>query len=150
MGKQAKKKEKSDVQSNNQRRHNSSTRGINGKKRGPLWAIRSFKTKNEDGKEVTETYEVRVPYRARWNPFDKSRFLPGAQEPFDALQLDWRVEINHFMANKNARIGSITLEDGTYLHRVYKGDSVQNPDEILLEVQSASKLVRGRKRSRRK
>jgi hypothetical protein len=153
MGKQAKKKQKTDAQASKQRRHNRNTRGINTKKKGALWAIRSFKTK-EDGVEVTKTYEVRVPPGTLYNPFDRGRYSEHAQEPFDALQLEWREELMHYAAENDAKIGSIDLGNGQYLHRVYYGDTVKNPDSVLLEIQSARKFLvekRGpRRRARRK
>ena len=153
MAKQSKKKQKTETQATNQRNHNKSTRGINSKKKGALWALRQYKTK-EDGKEVTKTREVRVPCRTLFNPFDRQRNSEHAAEPFDALSLDWREELVIYAAEMNARLGSVDNKNGTYVHRVYRGETVNKPDEILLELESSKKLIlekKGpRRRSRRK
>lgn len=153
MGKQAKKKEKTETQASNQKRHNRNTKGINTKNQGSLWSIRLRKTK-EDGKEVIKTYEVRVPPHTLFNPDDRMRTADNAPEPFDSFQLDWREELVHYAADNEAKLGSITLDNGSYLHRVYVGDNVENPDKILIELQSSKKLIlekKGpRRRSRRK
>lgn len=150
MGKQAKKKEKSEAQLKGQKKHNRNTKGINTKKQGSLWAIRHFK--DDDGK--LQTYEVRVPHDTKWDPWDKSRYSPRAPEPFDSFQLDWREELTHYANEHEAKIGSVELPDGYYAHRVYFGESAENPEVVLVEVQSSKKLLiekRGpRRRSRRK
>ena len=150
MGKQAKKKQKTDAQKNQQKHHNPNTRGINTKKQGALWARRSYKEKNEEGIEVTKTYDVRVPVGTLYNPFDKGRYSDHAPEPFDALQLDWREELMHYAAEVDAKIGSVDLGNGQYSHRVYYGESVDSPDEILVEIQSSQKFVKDKKGPRRR
>lgn len=158
MGKQAKKKNKTEAQVASQRRHNRATRGINTKKQGALWAIREYKVeqKNEDGKKevVTETEEVRVPYDAMWNPFDSSRYSEFAPEPFDALQLNFVEELQHYAVENEAKLDTLTLDNGRYLHRVIKeSKNPDDPDEVLLQIESSRKLMmnRGpRRRSRRK
>lgn len=159
MGKQAKKKEKTEAQAAKQRRHNRATRGINTTKRGVVWARRSFKSKDKDGKEIIDEYEVIIPPRTYWDPWDKNKNDKGrAQEPFDALHLDWREEMVHYIADANAikekteekmRIGKIDLGDGEYLYRVYKGDNIDKPKEVLFEIQSRRKLILERHSQRR-
>jgi len=103
-----------------QRVHNRLTRGMNTKKRGPLWAIRKYKTKNDNGEEVEREYRVYVPVRTFLDPWDKKTYT-DAQEPLDSLGLDWQEEFQHYAAEHNARIGKRKLEDGRYQHVVYLG-----------------------------
>lgn len=154
MGKQAKKKNKTAAQTESQKRHNKATRGINTKKQGALWALRPFKTKDEDGKEITAVEEIRVPPGTQWNPFDSTRYSEYAPEPFDALQLNWVEELNHYAIENEAKLDTVNLANGNFLHRVVKeSKNPDEPDEILMSVESPRKLMinRGpRRRARRK
>lgn len=157
MGKQAKKKQKSE--NLKQHRHNSKTRGINSTKRGPVWAMRERLSKrkvlDDDGKEkteeYTERYNVTVPVGTLYDPFDKTKNDPKrASEPFDALHLDWKLEMMEYAAENNARIGSIDIGDGSFLYRVFIGDSIDKPEKVFFEVQSRSKFVLEKTPKRRK
>jgi hypothetical protein len=155
MGKQAKKKVKSDAQMSKQKRHNRATRGMNTKKRGAVWAIRRYKAKekNEDGEmvEVERSYEVTIPPGTLWDPWDPNKNDPRkATEPYDALHLDWREEMMEYAADNNARIGKISLGNGEFLYRVFQGESVEKPDKTFFEMQSARKFVNVRDNKRRR
>lgn len=141
MGKQAKKKEKSEAQAQRQKRHNKATRGMNTKKRGVLWATRQRKVKDEEGNEVIQNYGVYVPPGVGYDPFDKQKNDPSAaQEPFDALHLDWREQAMYYMAEENARVDKTDLGDGVFLYRFYR-ESPGGNKEVLFEVQSSKKFV---------
>jgi len=164
MGKQAKKKEKNESQVTQQRRHNPATRGVNTFKKGVVWALREIKK----GDEV-EVYEVVVPRDTGFNPHDKNRgayraaFVrngkmeiawktnKNAHEPFDSMALDWREEMMHYAVDNNARIGRKNLPNGKFLYRVFQGGSIDKPDILFFEIESASKLIlkKGRKGQRR-
>ena len=161
MGKQAKKKQKGEEQAANQQRHNRATRGINTRRRGATWAKRQRKTKDKEGNEVIETYRIEVPPRTYWDPWDQNKNdRKKAVEPFDALHLDWRHEMMEYVAEKNetrrqgekkVRIGKLELGNGVFLYRVFKGENVTEPDEVLFELQSTRKFVDVReKKGRRK
>jgi len=142
MGKQAKKKQKADTQSANQQNHNRASRGMNTRKRGALWALRRFKTKDSEGKEVERSLRIEVPPGTLYDPWDANKNDPRkAIEPFDALHLDWREEMMHYAADNDARIGKISLDNGEFLYRVFKGKNVDEPDEVFFELQSARKFV---------
>jgi len=150
MGKQAKKK-KPDAQSNNQKKHNRSTRGINTKRSGAVWAIRRYKAKDKDGEEVERKHYVTIPVGTLWDPFDLNKNdKRKAVEPFDALHLDWREEMMEYAADNNARIGKIELGDGEFLYRVYQGENVGKPDRVFFELQSTRKFVDVRDVKKRK
>lgn len=152
MGKQAKKKEK--TEGVRQKRHNPNTRGTV-KNAGPIWAVREFKYR-ENGEEFTDIREVRVPPNTQWDPFNKQKFSRDAEEPFDSLRLDWREELMHYVASfetsgeEKVKVGSITLDEGGYLHRVYIGDNVEEPEKILFEIRSNKKLRLEKRQRRRK
>ena len=149
MGKQAKKKQKD--ASSNQKTHNRSTRGINTKRKGVLWAIRRRKVKNKDGEEKEVKEKVFIEPNTFYDPFDKNKNdRRKAVEPFDSLHLDWREEIMEYAADNNARIGKLDLGDGEFLYRVYQGESVQKPDTVFFEIQSKRKFVDIRGAKRRK
>jgi hypothetical protein len=140
MGKQAKKKQKpaGTVQKN----HNRATRGINTKKRGALWSIRRRTVKDKDGNEVEKVERVHVPPRTLFDPWDKNRNDPKrAQEPFDDLALDWREELMHYAGERGAKIGTVSLGDGMFSHRVFYGKNAAEPRELLLEVFSSKQLT---------
>ena len=159
MGKQAKKKQKSDAQNANQQHHNRATRGINTRKRGSVWAIRKYKlkdkegkvVKDKEGKDVERSLEVMVPPRTLYDPWDQNKNDPRkAAEPFDSLHLDWREEMMHYAADNNARIGRIVLDNGEFLYRVFQGENVDEPDKVFFEMQSARKFVDVRSKKRRR
>jgi hypothetical protein len=159
MGKQAKKKVDVLGKTTN-KRHNKATKGSNTRRQGPVWSHRQKllkdskgKTlKDDDGNDRFETYQVRVPHRAQWDPFDKQRYGDYAQEPFDSLQLDWVEELTEYALEKSAKLGSISLGDGRFLHRVFYGDNIEKPKQVLLEVASSKRLIinKGPKRRPRK
>jgi len=146
VGKQAKKKTKSDSVLSKQKRHNPSTRGMNTKKRGALWAIRSYKVKDEDGNEEERTYRIHVPPRTLYDPFDKGRYSDKASEPFDALSLDWRHELQQWACEIGAKVGNIKLPDGRYRYVVYSGEIVH----LVVESSAQFSMSRPRRRRRRK
>lgn len=138
MGKQAKKKQKSEAQAAGQKTHNRATRGINTKRKGALWARRFVKSKDEEGNEVELPYDIFVPPRTMWDPWDRSRNDERrTDEPFDSLHLDWREEMMHYAAEINAHIGRLPLGDGVFLYRVYYGNNPREPKEVLFEVESS-------------
>lgn len=155
MGKQAKKKQKTDAQASGQKRHNKATRFMNTKKRGVLWSIRQVAVrdkkgsvvKDDDGNVETREHKIYVPPRTGWDFWDKNKNdADKAVEPYDALHLDWRQEIMEFAADNNARIGTINKADGMFLTRVYKGDNVYQPKELFFEVESSKPFVIERER----
>jgi hypothetical protein len=164
MGKQAKKKTKSDSQASNQKNHNRATRGINTRRRGATWAIRKYKAKvkDEDGKEVEveKTLRIEVPPRTFWDPWDQNKNDRNkAVEPYDALHLDWRHEMMEYVAEKNEnllegekklRIGKLDLGNGTFLYRVFQGENVTEPDKVFFEIESSRKFVDVREKKRRR
>ncbi len=155
MGKQAKKKNKSEAEIAKQRRHNRSTKGVNTRKQGSLWALRQHKVKNDENKDVIEIEQIRVPYDAMWNPFDSTRYGEYAQEPFDSLSLNWVEEIQHYAIENEAKLDTVTLANGKYLHKVIKQNKDSKvADEVLFQIETSSRLLnnnRGpRRRSRRK
>ena len=159
MGKQAKKKQKSETQVQGQQRHNRATRGMNTRRRGTLWAVREVPKrdkkgvvqKDEDGNVLVQTYNVYVPPRVGWDIWDKAKNDPKkALEPFDSLHLDWREEMMEFAADNNARIGKIDLGEGVFLYRVFRGSNVLKPDEVFFEVQSSKKFTLERERKRKR
>lgn len=159
MGKQAKKKVKSDSQSENQRRHNKATRGINTNKK-PVLFDRRYRKVEEDGKEIIEYQDITVSPYTQWDPFDRKRNGEYAEPPFDLLRRDWRRDFIHYHAEhdhvidsngipRKVRIGNITLPNGRYLHRIYYGESVKNPEGVILEVESSKKLIFKKKKRRK-
>lgn len=151
MGKQAKKKQKSEAQSGNQKNHNRATRGINSKRRGAVWSIKRYKAKDEDGKEVERKHYVTIPVGTLWDPWDPNKNdRRKATEPFDSLHLDWREQMMEYAADNNARVGQIELGDGRFLYRVYQGENVGKPDKVFFELQSARKFVNVRDTKKRK
>lgn len=151
MGKQAKKKDKNDAQAAKQKRHNVKTKGMNTSKRGAVWATRSYKARDEEGNEVTRKYNVYVPARTLWDPWDPNRNDERkVKEPFDALHLDWRKEVMEFAADNNARIGKISIGNGKFLYRVFLGDSVEKPSKVFFEIESSRKFVDVRDKKRRR
>jgi hypothetical protein len=140
MGKQAKKK--AVVGGATQKTHNRATRGVNTRKRGALWAIRQRKVKDKDGNESYKEERVYVPPRTLFDPWDKNRNDPRkAQEPFDDLSLDWREELMHYAGEREAKIGSVSLGDGMFSHRVFYGKNAAEPTQLLLEVFSSKQLT---------
>tara|TARA_Y100000593_G_C4217096_1_gene289806 strand:- start:192 stop:650 length:459 start_codon:yes stop_codon:yes gene_type:complete len=139
------------VKKENQKRHNRYTRGINTFRKGALWSIRLSKSKDKDGKEKEVVEKIRVPVNTAWDPWDKNRVeKQRAQEPFDSLHLDWRAEFVDYAKSEHARIGSVNIGGGEYLHRIFYGENVKNPDTILLEVRSNKGLTVERRRKRGK
>ena len=102
--------------------------------------------KDKKGNEERYIKEVRIPPGLQWDPFDKTRW-DKADEPFAALQLDWKKELMHYAADYDARIGKIDMPDGSFAYRVFYGDTVHNPEVLFLEVFSNQKLLmeKGRK-----
>ena len=140
MGKQAKKKVK--TSDGNQKTHNKATRGINTRRRGATWAIRRYKAKDSEGNEVERNHIVTVPVNTLWDPWDPNKNdSRKAQEPYDALHLDWRHEMMEYAADNNARIGKLDLGDGVFLYRVFQGENVGKPDKVFFELQSKRKFV---------
>lgn len=152
MGKQAKKKQKTEAQAAKQKVHNRATRGINTRKRGALWAKRRFKTKDAEGNEVERTYNIYVPPGTMWDPFNPNKMDPkrNPPEPFDALHLDWAEELTHYAMDMEAKIGRLAVGEGMFLYRVYKGENIDEPDEVLLEVQSPRKFVHFKGKQKKK
>jgi len=150
MGKQAKKKDKSDAQAAKQKHHNKATRGINTRRRGVLWSLRQRRVKDKEGNEEIRTEKVYVEPNTMYDPFDKAKNDPSiAHEPFDALHLDWREHIMHYVADNEARMETINLGNETFLYRVFKETPGGNR-EVLFEVQSAKKFIIERKARRTK
>lgn len=155
MSKQVKSKEKSEEQINAGRRHNRTTRGINTRRRGSVWAKRSLKVVDKDGNEVEKLYEVKVPHDTLYDPWDKNRNdKKRAQEPFDALHLDWRKEMMEYVADNEARIATTKLSNGEFLYEVVvpapKTKKNLEGIKVLFSVQSGKKFVADRKPRRRK
>lgn len=152
MGKQAKKKQKTEAQVKGQKRHNSATRGINTKKRGPTWSIRQVAIRNkkgvvqkdEHGKVLTEEVHIQVPIGVGFDMFGK--YDENSPEPFDALALDWRQEIMEYAADIGAKVGKIDKGNGIGLYRVYRGDNIYQPDELYLEVESPKRFTLEKRR----
>jgi hypothetical protein len=146
MGKQAKKKDPK-LKADKQRRHNRGTKGNNSRKRGPLWSIRQYKTKDEDGKEVTKVAEVRVPLGVGWNPelLGKKVREQGLPEPYDALHLDWADEMREYVHELSdqegvrAKVTRTNLDNGRYNYEVIR--KVGNDDEeVLWSIESHQNL----------
>lgn len=164
MGKQAKKKLKTETQVSGQKHHNKATRFMNTKKKGVLWAIRQVPIRNkrgqvqkdEEGNVKTREHKVYVPPRTGWDYWDKSKNdAEKAQEPFDALHLDWRQEIMEFAADNSAKIARIDQGDGVFLYQVYRDEPVGEDGKpggrtVFFEVESTKSLTLERDRSRRK
>jgi hypothetical protein len=158
VGKQAKKKQKTGNE--NQKTHNKATRFMNTKKRGALWALRQVPVRNkkgvvqkdEDGNVITQTARVTVPPRTGWDIWDKNKNDPKkAQEPFDALHLDWREEMMEFAADNNARIGKIDQGNGVFLYQVYRDEPGPLGKRIVFfEVESSKKFTLEKQRRVRK
>ena len=147
MGKQAKKKDPK-LKGKAQRRHNRNTKGVNTRKQGPLWSLRQYKTKDEDGKSVTRVEQIRVPLNVGWNPElmgKKAREQGALPEPYDALHLVWADEMSDYVMEINdedgvrAKIKRSNLDNGHYLYEVIK--KVGNADEeILWSIESSKNL----------
>lgn len=146
MGKQAKKKDPK-LKGDKQRRHNRGTKGNNSRKRGPLWCIRQYKTKDEDDKEVTKVTEIRVPLGVGWNPdlLTKKFREAGLPEPYDALHLDWADEMREYVLELNdqdgvrAKIERTNLDNGRYNYEVIR--KIDNSkEEILWSIESHQNL----------
>lgn len=150
MGKQVKKKDEK-LKGEKQKRHNKATRGINTTKKPVVWDRRIGKFEDENGEVFYEEYEVTIPPYLGYDPFDYGREKTNTP-PFDSFKLDWRLEIQHYVSELNAdpeqlypvKTGSIKLKNGEYLHRVYEGNNLHQPDYVHFEVQSAKSLT-GRK-----
>ena len=136
MGKQAKKKDAK--LKGNQKNHNRSTKGVNTSKMGPLWALRQYKTKDEEGKEVIKTAKIRVPLGVGWNPelMGKKAREHGLPEPYDSLHLKWEDEMVEYVNELNdqdgvrAKVRRVNLPDGRYNYEVVK--KVGNEEEEIL------------------
>ncbi len=131
--------------SKKQRRHNSATRGARTKKLGPLWAIRQYKEKDEEGKERIKTYDIRVPIGVAWDSdliSKKSKEL-GLPEPYDSLHLDWADELREYVDEHSvtgkygSKIEREPLDNGRYEYKVIKvfTDKTKK-DELLLTIES--------------
>lgn len=157
MGKQAKKDSKLKGE---QRKHNRATKGNNTHKRGPLWSIRQYKTKDKDGKEVTKVAEVRVPLGIGWNPelLGKKAREQGLPEPYDALHLDWSDEMREYVLELNdqdgvrVKITRTNLDNGRYNYEIIRKDNDNGKEEVLWSIESHQNLNFGSagKFSRRK
>lgn len=131
-------------QSIKRRKHNPLTRWTNSRKKGVLWSIRRETIKRRGQPKSVETVEYYVPHGLLYNPE-----ITGGPEPFDTIKLAWKEELQHFVANKDAKLRVLPLTNGDYLYRVFKGGkSKDDPEEVLLEVISGSKLTL--KKGRRK
>lgn len=151
MGKQAKKKQKTEAQLKGQKRHNAGTRGVNTKKLGALWAIRQVPLRNkkgevkkdDEGNVLTREVEVRVPVDAGYDMFAK--YDKNSPEPFDSCTLDWRQEVMEFCADNGARVAKIDKGDGVFAYRVYRDEP--NPKgkgmirNVLFEIESTKRFT---------
>ena len=112
----SKQKAKDSKTNNNQKKHNSSTKGINTSRRGPLWSIRKALLKNRKTGETKEiNVEVRVPPNTLYDPeLGRNKNLP---EPFDAIKLDWAEEVAGYLLD-GYKLEKKPLEDGRFEYRV--------------------------------
>ena len=163
MGKQAKKKDPK-LKSGG-RIHNPQTRGVNTSKQGALWAIRTERTKGEDGKPKLTKREVRVPINTGWNPsFIGSKAMEKHEkglvpEPFDALYLSWEDEIRAMVEELNeidgnkAWVERTPRADGSFtysVHHEYKHHDKESGidyfyEETIFSIDSTKNLNFGQK-----
>ena len=131
-------------------RHNSSTRGVNTKKKGALWATRKALVKDKNTKEVKEVnVEVRVPPNSLYNPELLS--MKNLPEPFDSIQLDWADELASYVADSSLKLYREALEDGLFEYKVCdeRGNlifSVISSRNAFIDSRPRRKRRRGRKK----
>lgn len=145
MGKQAKKKDPK--LKGTQKKHNPSTRGVNTTRQGPLWAVRQYKSKDDEGNTVIKSREVRVPVNTVWNPelMSKKAIEQGLPEPFDALHLDWANEMREHVSELNAdegvraKVERTNLPNGRYNYAVVRKFDTGD-EEVLYSIESDQNL----------
>ena len=144
MGKKNKKTERKTT-GVKQHRHNPGTKGLRTKKLGPLWAIRQYNSKDENGVDRISSYEVRVPVRAMWNSdliSSKQKEL-GLPEPFDSLYLEWADELRDYAEENTSTECAIKIERTPISNDKYRYEVIkvfvdkEIDDEILLTVESS-------------
>jgi hypothetical protein len=119
------------------RRHNPLTRWSNSKHKGSLWSIRRETVKRRNQPDRIENVEYYVPHGLLYDPN-----ITGGPEPFDTFKLDWKEELQHYAVNNEAKLRVQPLPNGEYVYRVYKeGESKDDPDHVLVEVVSQTKML---------
>lgn len=146
MGKQAKKKQKSDTQAAEQKIHNRATRFSNTKNRQIIWDKK--KRKKENGLE--DTYLVTYPPNTQWDwskIYDaapdqdgtmrlvrkKSDKQPPLYEPYDMLLEDWEDGIRGYAEQYvNAKIEREQLSNGRFIYTVFQKVKDNKNKEVKL------------------
>jgi len=159
MGKQAKKKQKSEAQIKGQKRHNKANRGINTKRRPILWETRERVKKDKDGNEVIEQFDVTYPPNILW---DWSRIYdavtddegitrlvrrkPEKQKPLPApldtlLDDTWEEDLQAYADDHNAGVSKTPVGGGRFTHEVWREEyspiTGKNERRVLLTVAGA-------------
>lgn len=128
-----------------QKNHNKATKGVNSRKRGPLWAVRRAIVRNKKtGEEREVSYQIRVPHNTLYNPELVGR--KNLPEPFDALKLDWVDELAHYLANSSYKLYRETIDEGLFEYRVRNEEG----DLIFSLISSRNAFIENKPRRRRK
>lgn len=173
MGKQAKKKIKSEAQANTQKRHNRATRGCNTKRRPCVWETRQEVYKDEDGNEKTRTIKITYPNNLLW---DWSRIYdavvdndgvtklmrrkPAKQKPLPApldtlLDDAWEDDLKAYAEEQESAVDRTILGDGRFRYEVWREESSKwtgKPERrVILSVDSSRSVhVKKKKKFSRK
>lgn len=171
MGKQAKKKQKTEAQAKAQKRHNRGTRGINTKRRPCVWDTRQEIYKDSDGNEKERTVKVTYPPYLQWDwsriydavvddegrtrlmrrKPDKQKPLPS---PLDTLLEDtWETDLNDYAERHKAKVERTPIGDGIFRYEVWRNEinkRTNKPErKVILAVdspRSKATLVKKKKR----
>jgi hypothetical protein len=140
MGKQAKKKAKSETQAAKQNHHNRATRGINTTRKQIVWDTKQEVYKDKDGKEKVRTVDIAYPPNLQW---DWSRIYdvvnndegvavlmrrkPEKQKPLPApldtlLEDTWELELAEYASENDAKVERTPLGDGRIRHDVWRNE----------------------------
>ena len=158
MGKQAKKKQKSESEAKGQKTHNRATRGINTSRRPCVWETRQEKYKDSDGNDAVRTVNVNYPNNTQWDwslmydavPDEDGvmrlmRRKPEKQKPLhvpfnELLNDSWEEDLAQYAEEKSAGINRTPLGAGRFQFEVFREEynpmTSKNERKVLLTVDS--------------
>jgi len=158
MGKQAKKKQKTDGQGKTQKNHNRATRGVNTKRRACVWETRQENCKDKDGNPAVKTVKVTYPNNTQWDwtllydavPDEEGvtrlmRRKPEKQKPLPApfnelLNDNWDEDLAQYAEEQHAGIDKSSIGGGRFRFEVFREEydrqTGKNRKKVLLTMDS--------------
>jgi len=171
MGKQAKKKQKTEAQSKGQKTHNRATRGVNTKRKQIVWETRQETYKDKDGNEKTRMVKVTYPNNLLWDwsrthdavvnddgITQLMRRKPEKQKPLPApldtlLDNTWEEDLSQYAEEHSAKVERTPLGNGVFRYEVWRNEysKMTNKHErcVLLTVDSPRSVHKPIKRKRK-